>query len=220
MKNIPILYSLQHCPYAMRARTALIKARQKVFIRAIKLDNKPQEMLIASPKGSVPVLVLQQEETNHPLILEESLDIMLWALQQDDPDDLLHQEDPQALPLMLSFIADFEHNFIPLLESYSCAKRYHDDSLNECRQACEHYLHSLEERLSKHTYLFSDNESLVDIALFPFIRKFAKVEKSHFRQSPHPKLRNWLNGYLQGALFSKVMKQHELWIGCRKDSYL
>ena len=220
MKNMPILYSLQHCPYAMRARTALIKAQQKVFIRAIKLDNKPKEMLIASPKGSVPVLVLQQKETHQALVLEESLDIMLWALKQDDPDDLLRQEDPQALPLMLSFITEFEHTFIPLFESYSCAKRYHNDNLNQCRQACEDYLISLEERLAKHAFLFSENESLVDIALFPFMRKFAKVEKQRFRQSPYPNLRNWLNGYLQSSLFSKVMKQHELWLDDRKDCYL
>ncbi|WP_459681295.1 glutathione S-transferase [Vibrio comitans] len=220
MKNVPILYSLQHCPYAIRARTALIKAKQPVFIRAIKLDNKPQEMLLASPKGSVPVLVLRGRESDPIVVLEESLDIMLWALRQNDPNNLLHCENPQALSLMVSFIAQFEHAFIPIFESYSCAKRYHNSNLNECRQACEDYLNSLEERLSSHRYLFSENESLVDIALFPFLRKFAKVDKQRFRQSPYPNLRKWLNGYLQSSLFSAVMKQHELWLDDRKDCYL
>ncbi|MEZ9512279.1 glutathione S-transferase [Vibrio breoganii] len=217
---MPILYSLQHCPYAMRARTALIKANQQVLIRAIKLDNKPKEMLLVSPKGSVPVLVLTKNETGAAVVLEESLEIMLWALRQDDPDNLLRREDPQALPWMTSFITEFEHTFIPLFDAYSCAKRYHNDNLQECREACEEYVSSLEARLSKHPYLFSENESLVDIALFPFMRKFAKVDKQRFRQSPYPNLRKWLNDYLQSSLFSMVMQQHELWLDNRKDCYL
>ncbi|WP_119010100.1 glutathione S-transferase [Vibrio superstes] len=217
---MPILYSLQHCPYAMRARTALIKANQQVLIRAIKLDNKPKEMLLASPKGTVPVLVLPNTDADQMVVLEESLEIMLWALRQDDPGNLLRCEDPQALPLMISFITEFERNFIPLFDAYSCAKRYHDDDLQECREACEEYVGSLEARLSKSPYLFSENESLVDIALLPFMRKFAKIDKQRFRQSPYPNLRKWLNDYLQSSLFSIVMQQHELWLENRKDCYL
>ena len=220
MTNTPILYSLQNCPYAMRARIAIFKANQQVLIRAVKLNNKPKEMLLASPKGSVPVLVLQENGVpNSARIIEESLEVMLWALSQNDPDNLLHADEHDALPAMLALIADFEHNFIATFNAYSCAKRYHETNVVACRQACEVYLQTLEENLTKHPFLFSNRESLVDIALLPFLRKFARIDKRWFQQSPYPKLREWLNRYLQSLMFSKVMVKHELWLDNRKDIY-
>ncbi|MCJ2377482.1 glutathione S-transferase [Vibrio sp. ZSDZ34] len=211
---IPILYSLQHCPYAMRARIALIKAKQCVLIRAIKLSNKPGEMLQVSAKGSVPVLVISDD-----VIIEESLEVMLWALAQNDPDDLLHIKQANALPSMINTILEFEAEFIPLLEAYSCAKRYHDDNLCDRRLACQRYLQKLEEILQVQPFLFSDKESVLDIALMPFIRKFARIEKKWYRDSPYPNLRTWLARYLQSSLFSKVMTDHELWLERRSDIY-
>ncbi|MDG3088445.1 glutathione S-transferase [Vibrio hannami] len=211
MTSTPILYSLHNCPYAIRARIALIRANQQVRIRSIKLDNKPIEMLYASPKGSVPVLIVETPGSDKPMVIEESLEIMVWALSQSDPHGLLCVNDQNALPEIIHLIADFEHHFIPALNAYSCAKRYHEDNLVECRQACEIQLKHLEERLGKHAFLFSEQESLLDIALMPFLRKFARIEKQWFRQSPYPKLRAWLNRYLQSYLFSKVMENHELW---------
>ncbi|MGF1720850.1 glutathione S-transferase [Vibrio kyushuensis] len=210
----PILYSLQHCPYAMRARVALYKAKQQVLIRAIKLNNKPEEMLISSPKGSVPVLCINENCT-----IDESLEIMLWALAKNDPYELLLSDQPSAVADMVSLIADFESTFIPNMEAYSCAKRYHDDDILTHRQSCEMQLLKLEEMLSKHRFLFSENESLLDIALFPFIRKFARIERHWYLQSPYPKLRQWLDGYLQSPMFSKVMAKHELWLDHRQDIY-
>ncbi|MCL9777145.1 glutathione S-transferase [Vibrio methylphosphonaticus] len=210
---IPILYSLQHCPYAMRARIAIFRSKQRVLIRAVKLNNKPQEMLLASPKGSVPVLVLDHT------VLEESLEIMLWALAQSDPDDLLPSTKGQSLPEMIGLINHFEAEFVPALEAYSCAKRYHDDNLAACRQRCEVVLSALEERLSKHSFLFSESESIVDLAIMPFIRKFARVERQWYLQSPYPNLRRWLDSYLQSRMFSKVMEKHELWLENRLDLY-
>lgn len=220
MTQPPILYSLLNCPYAMRARIALFKAEQVVRIRAIKLNNKPHEMLLASPKGSVPVLVIQDgDESNSTKIIEESLEVMLWALSQNDPEDLLHIADKHALPAMMTFILEFEHDFLPAYHAYSSAKRYHEKHEAASRQACETHLTQLEKRLSQHAYLFSNRESLVDIALLPFLRKFARIDKQWFRQSPYPKLRLWLRKYLDSAMFSKVMKQHELWLVNRKDIY-
>jgi glutathione S-transferase len=210
----PVLYSLQNCPYAIRARFSLFKAQQKVLIRAVKLNNKPQEMLTASPKGSVPILVV-----NENLIIEESLEIMLWALAQQDPQGLLQSENDLGLTTMLKLINDFETQFIPALEAYCCAKRYHENNLELCREACEITLHQLEIRLLTHDFLFSDSESLLDIALFPFIRKFARVERQWYRQSPYPKLRHWLNSYLQSSIFTKVMAKHELWLEKKQDIY-
>lgn len=213
-KNVPILYSLQNCPYAIRARFTLFKTQQKVLIRAIKLNNKPPEMLIASPKGSVPVLVVDKLN-----VIEESLQIMLWATTQQDPQDLSHQEDSNAKCEMVDLINDFEETFIPALETYCCAKRYHEDNLNECREVCEKTLKILEERLTAHAFLYSEKESLLDVALFPFIRKFSRVERQWYRNSPYPKLRQWLVYYLQSPIFTKVMANHELWLDTRKDIF-
>ncbi|MGF1695666.1 glutathione S-transferase [Vibrio lamellibrachiae] len=220
MQNTPILYSLQNCPYAMRARIALFKSQQQVLIRAVKLNNKPVEMLATSPKGSVPVLVLEKNiAANKDMILEESLEVMLWALSQNDPDNLLHTDEPIQLPTMVTLISEFERDFIPAFNAYSCAKRYHEDNLGECREACEVHIQNLEARLTEHRYLLSDKESLLDIALVPFIRKFARIERQWYLQSPYPKLRQWLDSYLQSAMFSKVMEKHELWLENRKDIY-
>jgi glutathione S-transferase len=213
MMNLPILYSLQNCPYAMRARLAIYKSKRCVRIRAVKLNNKPAEMLLASPKGSVPVLVV----IDNALILEESLEIMLWALSHSDPLDLLHGETPLALPHMIKLIAEFEQAFIPAFNLYSSAKRYHEDNVVEKREKCEFYVQQLEVRLSQHKFLFSDKESLLDIALMPFLRKFARIERQWYLQSPYPLVRQWLNHYLQSKTFSKVMEKHELWVENRAD---
>jgi len=181
---LPILYSLRNCPYAMRARLAIFKTQQKIELRDIVLSNKPAQMLLLSPKGTVPVLVYGNEST----VIDESLDIMLWALNQSDPDDLLcrqgneqyHSQEstrPNLYADMLNLIATFDHGFKSKLEAYRCAKRYHENNLIECRQACEEYLQGIEERLNQHVFIMSNKESLADIALLPFIRQFAKVER-------------------------------------------
>ena len=213
-EQLPILYSLQNCPYAIRARFILYKAQQRVLIRAIKLNNKPVEMLTTSKKGSVPVLVVENKT-----VIDESLDIMLWALHKNDPSDLLHCIDCNSLNDILELINTFETTFIPPLENYCCSKRYHEDNLDECRTVCEMTLKDLEFRLSKHHFLYSDKESLLDIALFPFLRKFARVERQWYLHSPYINLRNWLNKYLQSTAFTKVMTKHELWVENKKDIF-
>lgn len=219
--STPILYSLHNCPYAIRARFALLKAQQSVLIRSIKLDNKPTEMLDASSKGSVPVLVIQKVRRESGIVetevLEESLDIMIWALSQNDPDGLLQGENPKALRIMRSVIEEFERAFIPALNAFGCAKRYHEDNTDELRKACEIELAKLEARLTEHPFLFSEQESLVDIALLPFLRKYARIDKQWFRQSPYVKLKAWLNGYIQSPQFSRVMKNYDLWVDERTD---
>ena len=218
MNHLPILYSLRNCPYAMRARLAIFKSKQTIELRDIVLSNKPAEMLLASPKGTVPVLVVEPENMSVKVI-EESLDIMLWALQSSDPDDLLHTKNSHQehhgenqLADMLSLISSFDQGFKPKLEAYRCAKRYHEDNISECRHACEHYLQIIEERLNQHTFIMSDKESLADIALLPFIRQFAKVERQWYLQSPYPNVREWLNKYLQSPMFTKVMAKYPLWL--------
>jgi glutathione S-transferase len=216
--TLPVLYSLRNCPYAMRARLAIYKSKQTVELRDVVLKHKPPEMIAASSKATVPILVLATAQ-----VIDESLEVMLWALGESDPDNLLRIENSkQSVSLnetkpsietkdILKLIDLFDSEFIPCLDAYKCAKRYHESNLKECRHACEVYIQKLEHRLSLHKYLIDDNESMADIALLPFIRKFAKVERQWYRQSSYPNIRHWLNQYLQSALFNKVMAQHPLW---------
>ena len=201
---LPVLYSLRNCPYAMRARIAIFKAKLQIDLREVVLSNKPIEMIMASAKGTVPILVLGNELAPSTVI-DESLDVMLWALAKNDPDDLLYKHDPKALPKMLQLIAQFDDEFKACLNAYKCAKRYRETNITECRQACEVYIQALENRLVQQPFIMSSQESLVDIALLPFIRQFAKVERQWYLQSPYAKVRQWLNHYLQSAMFTKVM---------------
>jgi len=199
--TMPILYSLRHCPFAMRARLAIFKSKQLIELRDIKLTNKPASMLAASPKGTVPTLVVSGTE-----VIDESLDVMLWSLQQSDPENLL-----QNLPELLPFIARFDQEFKPCIERYKAAKRYHEDNLVACRQDCERYIQDLETRLGKHAFVMGENESLVDIAILPFVRQFAKVERRWYVESHYNNVKRWLNAYLQGAMFNKIMAPNEIW---------
>ncbi|MCL1049889.1 glutathione S-transferase [Shewanella abyssi] len=209
---LPVLYSLRNCPYAMRARLAIYASGQQVHLRDLVLSNKPAEMLTASAKGTVPVLV-----TTDDLVIDESLAVMLWAFTQSDPQHYLDASQPNALAEMLELISLFDNEFKGHLEQYRCAKRYHEPSLIENRQQCERYLADLELRLNQHQYLMSDNPSLTDLALMPFIRQFARVERQWYLQSPYPKLRQWLNQYLQSRMFSKVMTQYPMWLDTKED---
>ena len=194
----------------MRARIALFKAKLQVDLREVNLKHKPAEMIKASAKGTVPILVFgndQQPQT----VIDESLDVMMWALTKNDPDNLLHKHDHSALPSMLTLITLFDDKFKTCLNAYKCAKRYRENNVTECRQACEVFIQELETRLMQRPFLMSAQESLADIALFPFIRQFAKVERQWYLQSPYPKVRQWLNHYLQSAMFTKVMAKHDLW---------
>jgi glutathione S-transferase len=209
---LPVLYSLRNCPYAMRARLAIYASGQQVQLRDLVLSNKPAEMLNLSPKGTVPVLVTAGNQ-----VIDDSLSIMQWAFSQTDPDDYLNKTVPNALADMLAVIAIFDNEFKGHLEKYRCSKRYHEPSLMEDRQQCERYLADLESRLCLHLYLMSDTPSLTDLALMPFIRQFARVERQWYLQSPYPKLRQWLNHYLHSRMFSKVMVQYPMWLDSKQQ---
>jgi glutathione S-transferase len=202
--TLPILYSLRHCPFAMRARLAIFKSKQTVELRDVKLTNKPAAMLVASPKGTVPILVV-----SHSHIIDESVDVMVWSLDRSDPDNLML--DASKRQDLLAFVKIYDDEFKPCIERYKAAKRYHEANLQECRQACEAYIQDLEDRLSKHDYVFGEFESLADIAILPFIRQFAKVERSWYVSSHYINVKRWLNKYLQSTMFNKVMALHSIW---------
>lgn len=204
--TLPILYSLRNCPYAMRARLAIYKSGLSIELRDIVLKNKPQEMLTASPKGTVPTVVLADGR-----VIDESFDVMLWALNLSDPQQLMRSSAENIQTGMIALVQQFDSEFKTSLEAYKCAKRYHESNVIECRQACEVLLALLEQRLQQHGFIIDDQESLADIAILPFIRQFAKVDRPWFKQAPYPKLRQWLEQYLQSAMFTKVMAKYPLW---------
>lgn len=208
--NLPILYSLQHCPYAMRARLGILLAQQSVMIRAVVTKNKAAEMLAVSPKGTVPVLVIDNA------IIDESIDIMLWALTINDPLNLLKAEDASQLDTMLELIRRNDKEFKPHLEVYKLAKRFHKESEVADRQRCEGFVAELERQLESSDYLMGDQASLADYALLPFVRQFARVDRKWYLQSPYPLLRDWLNRHLQTPLFTKAMAKYPLWLDCHE----
>ena len=217
---LPILYSLQNCPYAMRARLAILLSQQEIQLRAISMKDKPEDMLQASPKGTVPVLIVKKErqstddgfDPENDQVVEESLDVMLWALKRNDPENLLYSHDPEALTEMLNVIEENDKEFKPSLEKYKRAKRFHGDDLEECRLECEPFIQKLEQRLADNEFFMGATPSLLDFALLPFIRQFSRVNKPVFAQDEYTNLRQWLSNHLQSRLFSRAMVKYPLWL--------
>ena len=203
----PILYSLHNCPYALRARLAVLLSGVPVNLRAIVLKNKPAEMVSASPKAEVPVLILGNGQ-----VIDQSLDIMLWVLGEADPLNVLYAQEPSALVQMLGLIERNDTEFRDVLLKYRCAKRYHESTEEAYRQECEVFLLFLEQLLSAHKYLQGETLSLADFAVLPLIRQFAKTDKRRFLQGPYPRLQQWLKSHLESSLFSKAMVNTPLWL--------
>lgn len=221
----PILYSLQHCPYAMRARMGLLMAKQQVKLRAITMKNKPKEMLQVSLKGTVPVLVFpdsNQEYSIDSKVIDESLDIMVWALQQNDPEDLLHKDSPDDFIEMLELIRRNDKEFKPQLEIYKKSKRFRTGTEVEERQKCEVFIAELEARLTAKDlaggYFVGEKPGLIDYALIPFVRQFSRVNKAWFKQAPYPLLRNWIEQQMQTRLYAKAMEKYPLWLDEYEES--
>jgi glutathione S-transferase len=195
----PILYSFRRCPYAMRARMALFQSGTKLELREIVLRDKPEHMLEISPKGTVPVL--QVSETK---VIDESFDIMLWALNQNDPDDWLAGHDA-------ALIAQNDEEFKAALDRYKYPNRYPDEDCSSARDDGEEFLKLLEARLQNAPYLCGDKKSLADIAIFPFIRQFANVDRDWFYALPYPALQAWLKSHLESDLFIAIMEKYKPW---------
>ena len=204
----PILYTFRRCPYAMRARLALWSSLTRVEIREVVLRDKPACMLEYSPKATVPILVLPNSE-----IIDESRDIIFWALQQNDPDKWLRADKAKEIGDLLD-----ENDFIfkGHLDQYKYAVRHPDEPMETYRQRGELFLTKLEERLKLHKYLIDDEISVADISIFPFIRQFAYVDKQWFEQSPYSKLQKWLSSFLESELFLKIMYKYSKWEGSQQ----
>ena len=196
--NEHVLYSFRRCPYAMRARMALRYSGVPLSIVEVSLKAKPAEMLAASPKGTVPVLVCADGR-----VIEQSLEIMHWALSQNDPDVWL----PADRPLIETLIEENDTRFKVLLDRYKYAIRYPEQPMEHYRAQGVGYLQRLEDLLAHTPYLAGPALSLVDVALAPFVRQFAHVDREWFAQAPLPHLNAWLERFLASALFGSVMEK-------------
>lgn len=201
MADLPTLYSFRRCPYAMRARMALAAAGAEVMLREVLLKDKPAELLAASPKATVPVLVLGDGR-----VIEESLDVMRWALEHNDP---LGWLDDASLDS--DWISECDGDFKHWLDRYKYAERYPEHTAEDYRQNTEALIQKLEDQLSVAYWVGGDAANANDVALFPFIRQFAGVDPSWWQQAPYPNVRQWLENWLNSALFSAIMVKYPRW---------
>lgn len=193
-----ILYSFRRCPYAMRARMALIISGQQVELREVVLRDKPASMLALSPKGTVPVLALPGGD-----VIDESLDIMRWALRLDDPEGWLDGDDA-------ALIAANDEPFKQHLDRYKYATRHGSDPL-EHRAAGMAWLGELETRLERSAFLCGERRMLADIAIFPFVRQFAAADQAWFDAQPLPRVQAWLRALIGSELFDRAMTRRAAW---------
>jgi len=194
----PVLYSFRRCPYAMRARLALAVSGTSCELREIKLSAKPEAMLAASPKGTVPVLV-----SSDGIVIDESLDIMHWALGKRDPEGWLTHDDADLIAFN---DGPFKHD----LDRYKYPERYHLDPL-EHRESGLAFLREIDRRLTHAGQLCGQTRGLADAAIIPFVRQFAAVDRQWFDVQTLPHLKIWLASHLASALFEAVMIRVRPW---------
>lgn len=204
--DLPVLYSFRRCPYAIRARMTLRYSGVRVVLREVVLRDMPRELLACSPKATVPVLVLADGA-----VLEESRDIMEWALAQHDPDHWLPQPGGPGAAAAQALITANDLEFKPQLDRYKYAERYPQHPPAWYRAQGERFLDRLEQRLTQHAFLLGEDISIADIAIFPFVRQFALVDRAWFDAGTRLQLRRWLDGLLQAELFTAVMHKYPSW---------
>lgn len=207
MAELPILYTFLRCPYAMRARLALIYAGIAYDAREVDLSNKPAALLKASPKGTVPVLILTDGT-----VLEQSMDIIRWAVAQNDPQGWLNY--PAEVKQQIdNLIIINDRTFKDNLNRY----KYPNRSLNDTnstefyRAECEKFVRYLEDLLLGHEYLFGNTPSIADIALFPFVRQFSMVDPEWFLTAPYQRIQEWLFHISDSAMFEQAMHKVTVW---------
>ena len=200
--NIPILYSFRRCPYAMRARMALILASKDCELREITLKNKPDEMLQISAKGTVPVLELPNK------VLEESLDIISWAMQSR-PESVYIFSTKEKL-MSESLIELFDSKFKYHLDRYKYASRY-EVNFSEHQEECKNILEKLDSKINSSPWIFGEKVSLLDISILPFIRQCKIADPEWFFEQNFKKVIALLDFFEASNLFSHAMKKFDLW---------
>lgn len=200
--SLPLLYSFRRCPYAMRGRLGLAAAGITVELREILLRDKPADMLKCSPKGTVPVLALPGGQ-----VIDESGDVMLWALEQNDPDNWLSQRGAS-----LSLVSENDEDFKPWLDRYKYFERHPEQPRRYYREQALQILTGWESRLRENDgHLIARAPRLADYALMPFVRQFARSDLSTWNDLPLPLLRAWLTRLENSDLFAVVMRKYPVW---------
>jgi len=199
--GFPILYSFRRCPYAMRSRMGLAYANIKCELREVVLRNKPPEMTAVSAKNTVPILCLPDGQ-----IIDESYDIITWAIRQNDPKDWT-----ALLPQSDILVSENDGTFKSALDKYKYSSRFPDHPPEYYRDEGAIFLNKLENILHQSPYLLGQRQSPADIAIFPFIRQFAHVDKNWFYEGPYPNLLRWLTGHLESDQFRLIMKKYPPW---------
>jgi len=190
----------------MRARMVLLYSGIKTVLREVDLSDKPKQMLDVSSKATVPVLVLADGK-----VIDESLDILYWALRFSDPDVWLSQFDEIQLKLAKSFINENDSEFKKNLDRYKYADRFPQQSMQDARDKGEVFIAKLDQHLQQSNYLLGKKLSFADIAIFPFVRQFAYVDKTWFDSTVYAHLQRWLQTLLEMPLFISIMKKTCVW---------
>ena len=199
--KLPVLYTFRRCPYAMRARISMYYSKISYEHREILLKERPKKLYQLSPKGTVPVLNLPDGK-----VIDESLDIMKWSVSVNDPDSwFVNNIDHQ-----LEIISINDEEFKKWLDRYKYHDRYPEYSVEYYRGKCEKILDNFEKILASEKFLFSNNISLADIALLPFVRQFSNVDIIWFRKT-FIHLSGWMNGLIGMEIFQAMMKKFEIW---------
>ncbi len=201
MTEMPVLYSFRRCPYAMRARMALLVSATPVRLREVVLRDKPEEMIAASPKATVPVLVLPDGR-----VIDESLAIMHWALAGNDPQGWL-----QGNAAETALIAEADGPFKDHLDRYKYPTRYENVDPLDHRAGGLAFLERLDGLIQASGQLMAAQSTLADHAIFPFVRQFANNDRAWFDQLPLPALQQWLSDHLASPLFATTMQKYLQW---------
>ncbi|MCR9057109.1 MAG: glutathione S-transferase [Rhodobacteraceae bacterium] len=199
MHTLPILYSFRRCPFAIRARLAIAASGQSVELREIVLRDKAPEFLQTSPSATVPCL------KTDAFVLDESLDIMLWALQQNDPHNWYTALTGDEIKSGMDLIRENDGEFKTWLDRYKYADRHPEYEEDYSRDQCGRFLSRLEKILQQQSGLVRAGPAFADVAIFPFVRQFSMVDQPWFEQCPYPAVRNWLGAFLDSPLFKRVM---------------
>ncbi len=199
MTNRPTLYTFRRCPYAIRARLAIAVSGIEVDEYEVDLAAKPAAMLAISPKGTVPVLQLPDGT-----VLEQSLNIMNWALGRNDPEQWLGGA-PDVATMADALITENDGNFKRALDGYKYPARFPLYPAEKYRDEGVAFLATLESQLAMMPFLTGDKRGLADAAIVPFVRQFVAVDRPWFDQCGMPRVRGWLDGYLASPLFIGVM---------------
>jgi glutathione S-transferase len=202
----PVLYSFRRCPYAMRSRLALKYSGVQVELREVDLKDIPDSLRALVPDNpTVPVLQLPDGR-----VIDESWDILLWAVRENDPDGWLGKDECNLVPAE-QWIEMNDFSFKTDLDHYKYHERYPEKTQLEYRTEAEAFIQDLENRLQESRFLLGDKLSIADIGVLPFVRQFAFVDKDWFDQAPYPKVQTWLADFLESDLFSSVMEKYPVW---------